>query len=78
MFFGAVCVLQGCTIGYAMLAALPHMNEKISVMIQIAPGVFRTRSNRLQAPFLKAMASVRTEQVRPAQGRTVPLQRRRW
>lgn len=45
---------QGCTVGYAMLAALPAMNDKISVVIHMGPVVF---IEWFRAPFLRAMSS---------------------
>lgn len=44
-----------------MLAALPEMNEKISVMVQMGPVVF---IDFFRAPFLRNMGSVRNDQVR--------------
>lgn len=47
---------QGATIGYAMLAALPEMNEKISVMLQLGPVVFVDFAS---APSVKAAGYAR-------------------
>lgn len=47
---------QGCSVGYAMLASMPEMNEKISVMLQMGPVVF---IDFFRAPFLRAMAGGR-------------------
>lgn len=61
---GAVCCgvhLQGCSVGYAMLASMPEMNEKISVMLQMGPVVF---IDFFRAPFLRAMAGGRAVEVR--------------
>jgi len=51
---------QGATIGYAMLAALPEMNEKISVMLQLGPVVFVDFAS---APSVKAAGYARAYEV---------------
>lgn len=54
-------LLQGCTIGYAMLAAVPEMNDKISVMLHMGPVVF---VEFFKAPFLSVMADAKNAWVR--------------
>jgi hypothetical protein len=34
-----VAVVQGCTVAYAMLAAMPEMNDKVSVVAHMGPVV---------------------------------------
>lgn len=53
-------VPQGCTIGYAMLAALPDMNAKISVMIHMGPVVF---VDFFRAPLMSNWAVAKNAQV---------------
>jgi hypothetical protein len=55
-----VLFVQGSTIGYAMLAARPEYNDKISVMIHMGPVWF---VQFLKAEFLKTFATVRNDDV---------------
>eukprot|EP00882_Tetradesmus_deserticola_P024099 GHRQ01026325.1.p1 GENE.GHRQ01026325.1~~GHRQ01026325.1.p1 ORF type:complete len:358 (+),score=63.04 GHRQ01026325.1:356-1429(+) len=49
---------QGCTLVYAMLAALPEMNAKVSVAVHLGPVVFL---EFMRAPLLRAYALVRND-----------------
>lgn len=55
----SVAAMQGASIAYAMLSALPHMNDKMSVVIAMAPVFFL---DHLRAPFLKSMGMAHNEQ----------------
>ncbi|WIA20837.1 hypothetical protein OEZ85_005188 [Tetradesmus obliquus] len=49
---------QGGSLAYAMLAAMPEMNEKVSVVAHLGPVVFL---DFLRAPFLKAFSETRND-----------------
>lgn len=53
------CV-QGSTVIYATLAALPEMNEKVSVVMHMGPVAFL---DFFRAPFLRAYGLVRNDKV---------------
>lgn len=52
--------LQGSTVVYAMLASLPEMNDKVSVVIHMGPVAFL---DFMRALFLKTYGEVRNDLV---------------
>jgi hypothetical protein len=60
--FSFHALLQGGTVAYAMLARLPEMNAKVSVVVHMAPVVFL---EFLRAPVVKAMGTSRSDKVTP-------------